>query len=73
MPDPASWKVIESGWIVVDRYGAHVGTIDDVVGDKTADIFDGITVKTHHADGEVRLAIGGDAVPPSADLRREAT
>jgi hypothetical protein len=80
--DAVSWKVVERGWVVIDRYGDRVGTIERVIGDPIADIFDGVTVKTHHgvhylpcevvgtiAEGEVHLTIRGDDVPPRKDLR----
>ena len=44
MPDPVSWLVIEPGWEVVSSDGEKVGTIDGVLGDKNADIFDGLAV-----------------------------
>ena len=44
MPDPVAWKVIERGWKVVSADGTDVGTVDEIVGDSTADIFNGLTV-----------------------------
>jgi hypothetical protein len=46
MPDPVSWFVIEHGWKVVDANGAEVGTVDEVVGDSSDDIFNGLAVAT---------------------------
>ena len=46
MPDPVSWFVIERGWTVVAADGQELGTVDEVVGDSGADIFDGLTIKT---------------------------
>ena len=46
MPDPVSWFVIERGWKVVDTNGAEVGTVDEVVGDSSDDIFNGLAVAT---------------------------
>ena len=42
MPDPRSWYVVEKGWKVVTAEGTDVGTVDEVLGDETADIFDGL-------------------------------
>ena len=44
MPDPVAWLVVEHGWEVVSSDGEKVGTIDEVLGDQNADIFDGLAV-----------------------------
>jgi uncharacterized protein YrrD len=44
MPDPVAWLVVEPGWEVVSSDGEKVGTIDEVLGDQNADIFDGLAV-----------------------------
>ena len=44
MPDPVAWIVVEHGWEVVSSDGEKVGTIDEVLGDPNADIFDGLAV-----------------------------
>ena len=41
-----SWLVIEPGWAVVATDGSHVGYVQEVVGDDTADIFDGLALST---------------------------
>lgn len=41
---PVSWKVIESGWKVVGSDGEEVGSVHEVLGDSTADIFNGLNV-----------------------------
>jgi uncharacterized protein YrrD len=46
VPDPASWLTIEPGWTVVAGDGTEVGTVDEVVGDANADIFNGLAVAT---------------------------
>jgi len=46
MADPVSWFLIESGWKVVDAEGNDVGTVDEVVGDSSNDIFNGLAVST---------------------------
>jgi hypothetical protein len=42
--DPVSWFVIEPGWKVVDAQGEEVGSVDEVVGDSSDDIFNGLSV-----------------------------
>jgi uncharacterized protein YrrD len=42
--DPVSWIVIERGWAVVGAGGEELGTVDEVLGDSSADIFHGLTV-----------------------------
>ena len=37
---------MEPGWEVVDSAGGSVGKIDEVLGDKNRDIFDGLAVST---------------------------
>jgi len=46
MADPVSWFMIEPGWKVVDSTGAEVGSVDEVVGDSTDDIFNGLSIST---------------------------
>jgi len=45
-PDPASWLAIEHGWEVVDAEGERVGTVHELVGDTTSDIFNGLAIST---------------------------
>ena len=46
MADPVSWLMIRSGWRVVSSDGQDVGRVDEVTGDETRDIFDGLAVAT---------------------------
>ena len=46
MPDPVAWIVVERGWEVVSSDGQKIGTVDEVLGDQNADIFDGLAVAT---------------------------
>jgi hypothetical protein len=44
MADEVAWRIIEHGWSVVASDGDEVGTVDEVLGDSTADIFNGVSV-----------------------------
>jgi hypothetical protein len=44
--DPVSWFLIEPGWKVVDVDGEEIGSVDEVVGDSSQDIFNGLSVST---------------------------
>jgi len=46
MNDPVSWLMIEPGWKVVDAQGQEVGSVDEVVGDSSDDIFNGLSIST---------------------------
>lgn len=41
-----SWLLIKPGWKVVAADGVEVGQVDEVAGDDTSDIFDGLAVAT---------------------------
>lgn len=42
--DPTSWLMIRPGWKVVAADGVEVGAVDEVAGDSSEDIFDGLAV-----------------------------
>jgi hypothetical protein len=44
--DPVSWLMIEPGWKVVDVNGDELGSVDEVVGDSSDDIFNGLSIST---------------------------
>jgi len=46
MPDPVSWMLVEQGWSVVGADGHDLGRVDEVLGDESADIFNGLQVLT---------------------------
>ena len=46
MADPVSWLLIEAGWKVLAADGSEVGQVDEVTGDSSADIFDGLAIAT---------------------------
>ena len=86
--DPVSWYVIEPGWAVVDSEGEVVGHVEEVAGDSTHDIFDGLSVavsvlgKARYVpseqvglitEGRIHLTIGHEAVKNLADYEEPAT
>lgn len=46
MADPVSWFTIRPGWKVYASDGTEVGAVDELAGDKSQDIFDGLAVAT---------------------------
>jgi hypothetical protein len=75
MAEPVSWFVIEKHWNVVGADGEEIGKVEEVIGDSSHDIFNGLTVGAgllHRpryvpaelvaeiVEGEVRLSIGKD-------------
>ena len=46
MGSPVSWLVIERGWKVVAADGGEIGSVEEVIGDTTKDIFNGLAVST---------------------------
>jgi uncharacterized protein YrrD len=76
MSEPVSWLVVEPGWTVTTSDGAEIGKVHEVLGDKNADIFDGLAVSpgllkrpryvpaesvTEIREGEVVLDFSADA------------
>jgi hypothetical protein len=43
---PVSWLLIRPGWKVVASDGLEFGAVDEIAGDSSADIFDGLAVAT---------------------------
>ena len=75
MADPVSWLVIEPGWTVVGADGTELGTVHEVIGDSSKDIFNGLAVSPgllkssryvpaervgEIVEGTVRLEVGSD-------------
>jgi hypothetical protein len=52
MADPVSWLLIEPGWDVVDASGERIGKVDEVLGEREADIWDGLTVDGKYVPAE---------------------
>jgi hypothetical protein len=46
MTDPVSWLMIRPGWKVLASDGSEVGEVDEIAGDDTEDIFDGLAIAT---------------------------
>ena len=44
MADPVAWIGVEPGWEVEASNGEKLGTVDEMLGDPNADIFDGLAV-----------------------------
>jgi hypothetical protein len=75
--EPVSWFLIEKHWNVVGPDGEEIGKVEEVIGDSSHDIFNGLTVgigllhKPRYVpaelvaeivEGEVRLSVGKDEV-----------
>jgi len=73
--DPVSWFLIEQGWSVEGSDGNELGKLEEVLGDSSHDIFDGLTVSSgllnkpryvpaelvaEIVEGSIRLSIGKD-------------
>ena len=76
MADPVSWLAIENGWHVFASGGEEIGSVHEVTGDETADIFDGLAVRfgrtgpTRYVPAEQVGEILPDHVDAAADGRR---
>src|SRR6266511_2653972 len=46
MADPVSWLVIRPGWRVFAADGSQVGEVDEIAGDDSEDVFDGLAIAT---------------------------
>jgi hypothetical protein len=46
MADPVSWLLIEPGWKVDAADASEIGRVEEVLGDSTADIFDGLSISS---------------------------
>jgi hypothetical protein len=86
--DPVSWFLIRSGWTVVSADGHEIGRVDEVTGDETHDIFDGLAVATSMLgkpryvpaeqvgtieEGTVHLTITGDQFDQLGEYLEPAT
>jgi hypothetical protein len=86
--DPVSWFLIEPGWTVVDVNGDEVGSVDEVVGDSSDDIFNGLSISTSLlgrpryvpseqvagiVEGQVQLQLSKDAVEHLGEFEEPPT
>ena len=88
MDEPVSWVLIRPGWKVHASDGGEVGEVDEVAGDSSADIFDGVAFATSAlgkpryvpadqvgqiSEGVVHLSLGHDEVASLDEYREPAT
>jgi hypothetical protein len=88
MSDPVSWFVIEPGWKVVDAAGEEIGSVDEVVGDSSDDIFNGLSISmsllgrpryvpseevAEITEGRVQLRLSKDAVERLGEFEEPPT
>jgi hypothetical protein len=88
MADPVSWFMIETGWKVLAADGSAVGEVDEVAGDSSVDIFDGLAIATSAfgkpryvpseqvaeiTEGTVRLSLTREQVEQLREYREPAT
>jgi hypothetical protein len=86
--DPVSWFMIEAGWTVLDANGQEVGSVDEVVGDSSDDIFNGLSISTsilgkpryvpseqvaEITEGRVHLTLSKDEVDRLGEYQEPAT
>ncbi len=68
MADPVSWLMIRPGWKVYASDGTEVGAVDEVAGDESQDIFDGLAV-ARSALGKP-IYVPAESVGPITDDKR---
>src|SRR5205085_4449861 len=88
MSEPVSWLLIRPGWKVLASDGDEVGEVDEVAGDSSRDIFDGVAFATSAlgrpryvpadqvgeiSEGVVRLSLARDQVESLGEYREPAT
>lgn len=86
--DPVSWFLIEPGWKVLDASGDEVGSVDEIVGDSSDDIFNGLSVSTSLlgrpryvpseqvgaiTEGQIRLTIGKEQIEQLGEYEEPPT
>jgi hypothetical protein len=49
--DQVAWSMIEPGWTVVSRGGEDLGRVHELIGDSSADIFNGLAVSPGRMKG----------------------
>ena len=88
MAEPVSWLLIRPGWKVLASDGTEVGEVDEVAGDSSSDIFDGLAFApsalgkpryvtadqvAEISDGAVRLTLDRPQVDALDEYREPAT
>jgi hypothetical protein len=88
MSDPVSWLLIEPGWKVVGPDGEEIGRVEEVIGDSSHDIWDGLAVATgilarprylpaeqvaEITEGQIRLALDKQAVEQLGEWQEPPT
>jgi hypothetical protein len=88
MADPVSWLMIKTGWKVLAVDGSEVGEVDEVTGDSSVDIFDGLAIATSAfgkpryvpseqvakiTEGAVRLSLTREQVEQLAEYLEPST
>ena len=88
MAEPVSWLMIETGWKVVAVDGTEVGEVDEVAGDSSVYIFDGLAIATSAlgkpryvpseliaeiTEGVVRLSLSSEQVEQLGEYLEPAT
>ena len=86
--DPVSWFMIEPGWTVIDSDGHEVGSVDEIAGDSSDDIFNGLSISTSLlgkpryvpseqvatiTEGRVRLKLSKDEVARLGEFEEPPT
>ena len=86
--DPVSWLMIRVGWKVLAADGSEVGEVDEIAGDDTEDIFDGLAIATSSfgrpryvpseqvagiSEGAVRLSLTREQVAQLGEYLEPAT
>lgn len=88
MADRVSWLMIETGWKVLAVDGTEMGEVDEVVGDSSEDIFDGLAIAisalgkpryvpseqvAEITEGVVRLSLAPDQIRQLGEYLEPAT
>ena len=88
MDDPVSWLMIKRGWKVYASDGAEVGRVDEITGDDSHDIFDGLAIATSAlgkpkyvpaervttiTEGRVNLSLSSEEVEGAEEYLEPAT
>lgn len=88
MAERVSWLMIETGWKVLAVDGTEMGEVDEVVGDSSEDIFDGLAIAisafgkpryvpseqvAEITEGVVRLSLAPDQIRQLGEYLEPAT